>query len=247
MDERLLHLARLNQLRVMYDLDEELPPSRKPKTWINSKEVVRDDYPQSILRPPHNTCSIDDHLRPLIAKYLHIFGTRKTRSQIEARLPLETPTWSGVRVKDGGDKYWCAGVNHGRRKGVREACFVRYEVAVGRDNRREVYYGRLEKILELDLTIDGDEFWNSFTTKHFLLALITPCKTDNRDGAEEIISFEVVPGRDTQVIVDLQTIASKIGRIATRGRWGIIDRSSGAARAAFFEEVEDDSESDKDE
>ena len=82
-------------------------------------------------------------------------------------------------------------------------------------------------------------FWGAHANKHLLLALISPCKTNGRDGAKELTSFKPLQASESQVIVDLQTITSKIGRVETRGRWGIIDRSTEAARTVFYD-VDDD-------
>ena len=80
--------------------------------------------PLSILRFPKCTCSIDEHLRPLVARYVHVL-VRRTRAQIAARLPLEGTSWAGVRVKNGGDRIWTAELGHGRRTNEREGCYIR--------------------------------------------------------------------------------------------------------------------------
>ena len=90
-------------------------------------------------------------------------------------------------------------------------------------------------ILTCYVTPSDDAFWGIHSNRHFLLAQVTPCKTNGRDGAKELTSFKAPQASESQVIVDLQTITSKIGRVETRGRWGIIDRSTEAAKTVFYE------------
>ncbi|KAI0685379.1 hypothetical protein BC835DRAFT_1290362, partial [Cytidiella melzeri] len=60
----------------------------------------------------------------------------------------------------------------------------------------------------------------------------TPCATSGTDGAKEAVSFRQ---EQTKVVVDLRTITNKAGRVETRGRWGIIDWSTGMARTVFVD------------
>ncbi|KAI0682508.1 hypothetical protein BC835DRAFT_1298874 [Cytidiella melzeri] len=217
-DIRLQHFARLSQLQVLYDLKD--------------LKLLLD--PQSILQCPKQVVPASDTLRMLIARYLHSM-VPKPRQQIAAQLSDQVVTWAGVRVQDGGDRIRCAeDCSRLTRLNKREGSYVRYEVAIGYDSRMTIYYGRLETIIDLTLpeTPDNDIFWEDHQGCHVLLALITPCATSGTDGAKEAVSFRQ---EQTKVVVDLRTITNKIGRVETRGRWGIIDRSTGMARTVFVD------------
>jgi hypothetical protein len=75
-------------------------------------------------------------------------------------------------------------------------------------------------------------FWGDWKGQHLLLALITPCKTNDKDAALETVLYRM---NSSQIVVDLRTVTSKIGRVKTRGEWGIIDRSTGIARTVFVD------------
>lgn len=52
LDERLLHLTRLHQLRMMYELDEELPSKRSAdKYGLTSRERVHEECKIVLLIP----------------------------------------------------------------------------------------------------------------------------------------------------------------------------------------------------
>lgn len=89
----------------------------------------------------------------------------------------------------------------------------------------------------LQCDLDDVPFWGEQCAgRHFLLALITPCKTNGRDATDEVVSYSTV---STKVVVDLQTVTGKIGRVKTRGKWGLIDQSTGVARTIFVDPEEE--------
>ena len=63
-----------------------------------------------------------------------------------------------------------------------------------------------------------------------LLAVITPCVTLGKDATKEVTTYTQTT---TQVVTDLCTISSVIGRVWTRNRWGIVDRSEESSRTEF--------------
>ena len=94
---------------------------------------------------------------------------------------------------------------------------------------REIFYGRLEVILEFK--IPDESFWGGELRGSIaLLAVITPCVTMGKDAAKVTTTYQHTT---TQVVTDLRTISSVIGRVRTRNRWGIIDRSEDSSRTEF--------------
>lgn len=110
---------------------------------------------------------------------------------------------------------------------------MQYEVEVeDRDGEvsREIFYGKLELILECD--IPEKRFWGRVLQgKTVLLAVITPCVTMGKDAAKELTMYQHTT---TQVVTDLQTISAVVGRVQTRNRWGIVDRSEDSSRTEFI-------------
>ncbi|KAF8124537.1 hypothetical protein EV363DRAFT_1125229, partial [Boletus edulis] len=83
-----------------------------------------------------------------------------------------------------------------------------------------VQYGRLEKIL--DFQTGSQNIWRELKATHQLLALITPCKTDGKDASKQIVAYEVT--REA-VLTDVRNIKAVVGRVKSRGKWIIVDRS----------------------
>jgi len=99
----------------------------------------------------------------------------------------------------------------------------------------QVLYGRLEAIYVCNLPVDT--FWGSFSGTTRLLAMLTPCKTLGKDAANEKTSYTHMT---KPIIIDLRTIVAVVGRVETRGRWAIIDRTGGLVKPTFLEDEEDE-------
>lgn len=96
--------------------------------------------------------------------------------------------------------------------------------------RPGVFYGELNKILLC--RIPSESFWGSLQGSEQLLALITPCQTYGKDAAKGAAEYK----RSTApIITDLKTVAAVVGRVYTRGYYGIIDRSNGLVDPTFTE------------
>lgn len=94
---------------------------------------------------------------------------------------------------------------------------------------RETFYGQLDLILEFN--VPNHKFWGpELRGKTVLLAVITPCVTLGKDATKEVTTYTQTT---TQVVTDLRAISSVIGRVWTRNRWGIVDRSEEGSRTEF--------------
>lgn len=109
----------------------------------------------------------------------------------------------------------------------------------GADNHRSVFYGRLDHIIECVLPED-EEIWGQWGGRRLLLAVIASCRTGGRDAAVTKAWFKKEPSDACQVVVDLRTVQSVVGRVWTQGRWGVVDRSSKVARTVFVDEDGDE-------
>ena len=115
--------------------------------------------------------------------------------------------------------------------------FIQYEIEVEDAHHnliRQIFYGRLDIILECQ--IPDKIFWAALRGKKLLLALLTPCSTNGKDATQQVVTYTQIT---TQVVTDLQAVACVVGRIGTRNRWGIIDRSGDLARTEFIESNDD--------
>jgi hypothetical protein len=91
-----------------------------------------------------------------------------------------------------------------------------------------INYGQLEKILVC--TLGQGEIWGSSQGKELLLVIITPFKTNGEDAALETTFYKNV---GATLVTDIRNISSTIGRVESRGQWGIVDRAIDRARATF--------------
>ncbi|EGO29050.1 hypothetical protein SERLADRAFT_433063 [Serpula lacrymans var. lacrymans S7.9] len=78
--------------------------------------------------------------------------------------------------------------------------------------------------------LGNDDFWKDLSGRGLLLAVITPCKTEGKDAA---LKVAVYGGLAAAIATDIRNIKAVVGRVKTRGKWGIIDRTSGLASVAF--------------
>ena len=78
--------------------------------------------------------------------------------------------------------------------------------------------------------------WGSLRGTTQLLAEITPWRTEGEDAALCTVFYERELAR---VITDLSNVRGVVGRVESRGRWGIVDRSMRMVRATFSEALEE--------
>ena len=121
---------------------------------------------------------------------------------------------------------------------------LQYEITYDAPNGDAVTiinYGVLEKILVFEL--DDDPFWRDLRTKTILLALISPFKTNGVDAALQTVFYK--PSESPAALVtDLRNIKACIGRVESRGKWGLIDRDSQLVQPSFAVGEQDESEDD---
>ena len=91
------------------------------------------------------------------------------------------------------------------------------------------FYGRLDRILQCEL--DNNATWSKFKNTLFLLAVITPCSTGGQDAAQAHVTYS---GTTAQIVTDLRAVQCVVGRVWSRGHWGILDRSGNLARTEFI-------------
>ena len=63
-----------------------------------------------------------------------------------------------------------------------------------------------------------------------LLAVIKPCQTSGMDGTEELTQYRAML---SSFVTDISNIKAIIGRVQTRGKWGMVDRTPGIAATVF--------------
>ncbi|EGO30536.1 hypothetical protein SERLADRAFT_412356 [Serpula lacrymans var. lacrymans S7.9] len=192
LNKRVLHAVYLSQLKLKYNLDDEL------------KDFHSSQRNYSILK------------------------------QNEKIYPDLMPLWGKLRIAAGGDVVQSAfAMKKSNTLSQRDNSFVRYEISYTVQEHRNTtvtatHYGHLEQILVCQL--GNDDFWKDLSGCGLLLAVITPCKTEGKDAALEVA---VYGGVAAAIATDICNIKAVVGRVKTRGRWGIIDRTSGLASVAF--------------
>ncbi|KAI0364415.1 hypothetical protein BV20DRAFT_956208 [Pilatotrama ljubarskyi] len=233
LDRRAVNLAHAAHLRARYDLEEELALLPRPRRPSGPTA-----HPLSYLRNrclPKYDPSKETRIR--IARYLvSVVGGQ--RAAVAKALPRFIPAWGGVRIGTDGDTIRAV-IGSRSRLGSefeRNASFVRYEVLQQRwdgGDERLICYGELQAILECALPPGNEARWKDLAGTTVLLALITPCNTRGCDGTRSLALY-----KDTlaPVVVDLRTVQAVVGRVKSRGSWGIVDRSNGLARTVFVNE-----------
>jgi hypothetical protein len=122
---------------------------------------------------------------------------------------------------------------------------IQYEIAFIGEQGNEVNtinYGVLERILVCHLGMES--VWRDLAGQTQILVLITPWRTEGEDAAWTVTHYkhELAP-----IITDIRNIRCIVGRVQSRGKWGIIDGSLGFARGRFVDkDIYMDSDSDTD-
>ena len=86
-----------------------------------------------------------------------------------------------------------------------------------------VYYGELQLILVC--TLPDNPIFQNYAGNTFLLAIVTPCKTQCKDAREELTCYKDV---HTKLAVDVRSITAVVGRVKTRQKWYIVDQFDAA-------------------
>ncbi|KAG2121441.1 hypothetical protein DEU56DRAFT_746663, partial [Suillus clintonianus] len=170
----------------------------------------------------------DDNLLGVIATYFHqILGRRQ--DQIQAQLPVLMPLCGKARICYRGDTIRTVFAIRRLTQSYRDNTF--YEIQYNDTGNRVVNvisYGRLEKIILCNL--DDKAIWGSHRNSLHILAVIAPCDTDGCDASQTVVEYkQFLP----IIVSDVRNIKAAVGRVNTRGRWGIIDRTINAACASF--------------
>ncbi|KAJ7188518.1 hypothetical protein C8R46DRAFT_23318 [Mycena filopes] len=242
LNNRILNYSYLEQLGVRYDLADELEVFGRRKRGLGEFDKIYPHYPHTILQVPCRKTNVpDDPLRRRIAGYFASVLAKPLNTFLPF-LPKIMISWGKVRIVDG-DRIRSASASRSGRNPERNSSYVRYEVQVkvservgGRAETRwrmQVCYGRLEEILVCQLP-QGTR-WGSFSGETRLLAVITPCVTEGKDATQEIVSYQCMTA---SIVTDIETVLAVVGRVESRGKWTIIDRSGGVVKPEFVPSVD---------
>ncbi|KAJ7779129.1 hypothetical protein B0H16DRAFT_1300412 [Mycena metata] len=147
-------------------------------------------------------------------------------------LPDVMMSWGKVRIVCG-DSIRTASA--ARRGGTPERDTLYVRVGQRRETRwdTQICYGRLEEVLVCE--VPNGKMWGEFSGETRLLAVITPCSTNGQDATARIVSHSRMVAT---IVTDIQTVVAVVGRIPTRGKWGIIDRGPGSVKPEFVPSVD---------
>ncbi|KAG8929626.1 hypothetical protein FRC01_004015 [Tulasnella sp. 417] len=255
-DQRIKRDAQLTAIKLRYNLQGRLDLSTNGFKRDNSEpkmtEKVYDDYPISALRPPclQNFQPLDGE-RSRLLSYLYGYYDAKTtqgRKAIASVTPKTMMRWGKVWRLDRSEKI------HGSvamRDNNRDSSYIRYEALIDRNMhlvnepiefRRIICYGQLHYLIDFwmpGVIING----TYHASKHHILGFVTPCKTEGKDATSELVLYPNGPsGLQPQRFISLSSIECAVGRVKSRDRWWIVDRSDGLARTSFMDEEDSDAE-----
>ncbi|TDL14470.1 hypothetical protein BD410DRAFT_817168 [Rickenella mellea] len=240
MDTHVQEKAQLSQVKLIYDLADQLALSPIPRE-LKAGEYVCDAYPKCVLMPPKVKKILDDpNLEGLRHKVAVCLATRFNVPLATAKRHVPkglVAQWGKVRIIDGGD------VMHARdfiklHDGNRDASFVRYQLLIDKNaryrNRRPEYeardfFGQLRRIIVLHL-----EASNALSLEEPITLLLGAIRRAKLE-AENIDGMKFYKDLGEVEVVDLAAVQCVIGRVKDRaGLWGIIDRSGPMAQAEFL-------------
>ncbi|KAF7292263.1 hypothetical protein MKEN_01478100 [Mycena kentingensis (nom. inval.)] len=233
--KRILYFAYLEQIAVRWDLTQEMALfGRVDRNSVSAFEHRYEHYPDVILRAPYQKARLlSTQARSALAAYLAPVLQVKKRT-IEGLLPAEVRRWGKFRLPDG-DCFRAAAIFERGDETLRDNTYVRFykQTRTTDDNDRAVWapvlaYGRLEEILECPLP--KKTVLAKYSGKIGLFAVITPCKTSGRDASEKLVSYRE---EEAMVVVDLDNVRATVGRVWSREKWTIIDRSQGLVKPDF--------------
>ncbi|KAJ7652366.1 hypothetical protein DFH06DRAFT_1418733 [Mycena polygramma] len=218
LNNTVLNYAYLEQIGARYDLTDELAIYGRRRSGPSSSEQAFEHYPLTILGTPRRkNFTPDDALRKKIAAYFASALNSKVKTIIPL-LPQVMPSWGRVRVVDGDSIR--AGSAAKNTELERNSSYIRYELQVPAaeqpfpDKTRwvsQVFYGRLEQVLVYELPQAG------------------------KDATEGIVSYNRAT---TTIVADVQAVSAVVGRMKTRGKWAIVDRTGGLIKPEFVTSVE---------
>ncbi|KAG8905503.1 hypothetical protein FRC00_013220 [Tulasnella sp. 408] len=243
-------IAQLSHIRNKYNLSSHLEPdnldtqdggedndltsSAAPAAKLSRFEEQVTGYPTTILRAPRQKEWVPNKpTRTKIAKYFVIPYSLNSWSEIMPHLPHTVQRWCKFRI-DGGDSVRGSEAMKGEQQQLRDSSFVRFEL-LSSSGKRLVLYGQFHYAIVVTLRPVNTRNVCIPVKRTWILGYITPYKTGNVDATEALASFT---DRDQQTsqFFDIRTIQAVVGRIKTRGRWYIVDRSEGCARTVFVDD-----------
>ncbi|KAJ7017219.1 hypothetical protein C8F04DRAFT_979745 [Mycena alexandri] len=189
--------------------------------------------PQALLRVPYKRdFTPDTELRKQITRYFSEFLGQRPKA-IEPLLPDVMPSFGKLRIEDG-DSIRSASASGISSSAERDMSFVRvYEW------QTQISYGQLERVV--DCLLPKDKTLGRVSGKRRLLAIIHPCKnTRGKDASLERTGYTELANI---LVTDLQSVVAVVGRVKTRGKWLIVDRTGGLIHPQFVQDEEADTDS----
>ncbi|KAF9487452.1 hypothetical protein BDN71DRAFT_1404731, partial [Pleurotus eryngii] len=179
----------------------------------------------------------NDEFRTRIASYLkQVIGG--DINKMKKNLPCTMPLWGKLRIRHGGDSISTTACMTRQNPIQRNKTFIRCEFSYEDDTRKTVdlvQYGQLQKIVVCQL--DNKSIWKHLQGETLVLALVKPCQTRGLDGRIALTSYSTFLAGN---VIDLRSIKAVVGRVESRGKWYIIDRSENIAPTAFHEQMDSD-------
>ncbi|KDQ52461.1 hypothetical protein JAAARDRAFT_138848 [Jaapia argillacea MUCL 33604] len=242
-DRHVLHSARLVQIKLVYNLRQELS-LKAPRTADLCRGEFSDvAYPHCVLMPPRRVAPVDSGL---LAQVIGCLVTAYSTTPAKIRPHLDAARieqWGKVRRLFGGDVMHASSMT-AIGEDRRDASFIRYEAYVDVHAKKKniapklvakTFFGQLQHVFVIRLP--PSQNLNLDKPAIHFLAAIRSCKLIESDNDLDIHYYSNFGQMD---VVDMSTVQCLVGRVPddnTGKRWGIIDRSGPLARALYVEEL----------
>ncbi|CUA76247.1 RNA-directed RNA polymerase L [Rhizoctonia solani] len=254
LDRRVLEVAQLAQIKLMYSLFETLDLGDRKHAMATGTRYP--EYPRCIFVRPHRSLTATNSLAKHIGKYLGaLYGVNPTDIERRTR-GLELDVWGKMQQTtdmEGLDTINGYSLMPDTETPRRDATYIKYtskwdRSAGGRPKQvasGAVAFGRVEYflILEGDFILellgleegdidadDQDQFPETIA-----LAVISPIPSFKRLNDCNLITYNLVGGKlGTTELVDVQELDCLVGRVRDLGgRWFIVDRTTAVGKIDF--------------
>ncbi|KAL1709322.1 hypothetical protein EV121DRAFT_195203 [Schizophyllum commune] len=250
LNERVVAVARLDQIKLKYGLDDELS-LRRTHTAMPSGHFRHPRYPTCILLPRTRSTVEEAELDKINIHLQTRYGVRHRiiRKYLSAN---NVKQYAGIRrLADGDDMFAASMVRE--TEDYRDATFVKYDLLVDQHaddlNAEEefvaqAFYGQLKHIFLVtlpaaarkDLDCSDDDNAEEETGEDPIILFLAGIQTCNTEDDPEIPN-PVYTTMGRYEVVDVHSIECLIGRTPRKGsrhRWAIIDRSSAINRSIYI-------------
>ncbi len=97
------------------------------------------------------------------------------------------------------------------------------------DEFREIFYGQMHRVLQCALP--DKPFLEDLQRENSYISCYHSLQNTRLDASKELTTYK---DTTTTIVTDIRVVSSVVGRVLSRNKWGIVDRSGEYARTDFI-------------